>query len=130
VPLARRLSGTVTRTKPVHSVVSRETASKRTKQAWAETRAEEWAESRAEEWVDSAVEAGIESAVEAPVESAVEAPVESAVESAVEAGIEPPSGARHDPSIEAWAGHMRKTASHVHVLGVKLARSPQGYQKG
>ena len=112
------LSGTVTRTKPVHSVVSRETPSKRTKQAWAESRAEEWAETRAEEWVEPAVEAGIEPAVEAGIEPAVEA------------GIEPPSGARHDPSFEAWVSHMRKTASPVHVLGVKLARSPQGYQKG
>src|SRR5438552_3140114 len=86
-PLDFCASGTLTRSRPVHSVVWRETPSKRTKEAWAESRAE----------------AGVgEPSVEARVEHrTTEAGVEPP---AMEAGIEPASEARHDPAVEARVG--------------------------
>src|SRR5262249_58997352 len=70
VPLDLCASGTRARSRPVHSVISREKPSKRTKETGAESRAE----------------AGVEEPVEAGVEDpAVEARLE---EPAVEAGLE------------------------------------------
>src|SRR5205807_400905 len=117
-----------TRSRPVHSVISREKPSKRTKEAWAES----WDEARLEH---PAVEAGLEhSTVEAGLEHpAVEAGLEHpAVEAGlehptIEARLEPASEARHDPASEG-RGHSVKTPSHV--LGVQLAGSPKPYQEG
>src|SRR6516165_8679844 len=71
VPLDLCASGTLTRLTPVHSVGSREKPSKRTKEAWNESR----------------VEAGVEA--EAPFEAVFEA-IEAAEAEAIEAGVENP----------------------------------------
>src|SRR5262249_30159408 len=121
VPLAQRSSGTRTRSRPVHSVVSRETSLKRPEEGCAESRAEAWVE-------EHAIEAGVEEpAVKAGIEEhAIEAGVEEPV---VEAGLEEhASGAGHEPGTEAGHDHARPSPSHA--LGVNLAGCPQHYQEG
>jgi hypothetical protein len=108
VPLDLCASGTLTRSRSVHCVVSREAPSKRKKKAWAECRAD----------------AGIEEPlieVEAPV--GIEAPI--AVEAPVE--IEPPVHIMVDAAwAEATAVHAAVHATaHAAVLGRTYARKPK-----
>jgi hypothetical protein len=122
VPLDLCAGGTLTQSRLVHSILWRETPSKRKEEAWVESRRE----GREKE---PPVEAVLETVFEAikSVEAGVEAAVEAGVEAAVEAGNEPTSEARHDAAAEARVDSGAKTASHV--LGVKLAGSPQRYHE-
>src|SRR5262249_34883343 len=105
VPLDLCASGTLTRSRSVHSAVSRETPSKRTKEAWAESRAEAGVEEE-----EPGVEAGVEPAVEASIEEPV---VEARIESTVEAGVEPTVEAGSESALEARVDPVRKSPSHV-----------------
>jgi hypothetical protein len=131
VPPGLCASGTLTRSRSVHSGVSGEKPSKRTKEVSAESRAETGVEEPA---IEARIKARVkEPAVEVRIKPAVEAGAEKpaveagAGEPAVEAGAEPASEARHDHSGDARADRARKTASEA--LGVKLARSPQYHQE-
>jgi hypothetical protein len=113
MPLDVGASGTLTRSRLVHPIVSRETPSKREKEAWRESRDEAGiVEPRR---TGSVVEAGIE---ESAVKAEIEVVAEAGIESAVEAGIEPASETRQNPDRSALARPS-------HVLGLKLAGRPQ-----
>src|SRR5947209_2032142 len=100
----------LTRSRPVHSVVSGEIPLKRAKEAWAESRAE----ARIKE---PAVEARLEHpAVEARLEHpTIKAGLEHPT---VEARHDPAAEARHDSAAKARMAPVRHTPAHHHALGV------------
>jgi hypothetical protein len=118
--------------KDVHSGVSREKPSKRTKEAGAEPLAEAGVEEPAAEAGaeltpearhESAVEAGAEPAAEPRGEPPVEAGAEPAAEPRCESGHEP----RHEPAVEARGEPAVEAPSEA--LGVELAGATQHDQE-
>jgi hypothetical protein len=120
--------GALTRSRPFHPVVYKDEPSKRTKEAWAETRIKEPAVEAVLEAILEPVEATVEEAVLAAILEPVKTPVKARIEDLPRPRAEvvaesPVVETASEPAVGAHVTPVPRTPAHV--SGLQLPGSPK-----